>query len=143
MIQWVLGKKNNEISISPMVLEPDLDLGGRQPDDGGQVFAFGRRQIALLPEPPLQLVCLRLREEHSPLALLVPVVALLLGLLLIHLLLGIVRTRAPVVAVSIRRLRRQRPLRYRRTRTVRTQLLMVMVVVIIQNCNRSMKICFV
>lgn len=48
-----------------MVLEPDLDLGGCQVDDGGEVFAFWRRQVALLAETPLQLVGLRLQEDSQ------------------------------------------------------------------------------
>lgn len=48
--------------VSP-VLEPDLDLGGRQFEDVGQLLAFGRREVALLLKPSLQLVDLGLREE--------------------------------------------------------------------------------
>lgn len=46
-------------------------LRGSEPDDGRQVFAFGRRQVPLLPEPALQLVRLRLAEQHAALAFLV------------------------------------------------------------------------
>lgn len=54
-----------------MVLEPDLDLRGREPDDGREVFPLGCRQVALLAEAALQLVGLRLGEEDAALALLV------------------------------------------------------------------------
>ena len=44
-------------------------LSGREADETGQVFAFGRRQVALLSEAPLQLVRLRFGEQHPPLPL--------------------------------------------------------------------------
>lgn len=53
-----------------MVLEPDLDLGGRESDDAGEVLPLGRGQVPLLAEAALQLVRLRLREQHAPLAFL-------------------------------------------------------------------------
>jgi len=43
-------------------------LGGRESDAGGKSFALGRRQVALLPEAPLELADLRVREQHAPLA---------------------------------------------------------------------------
>lgn len=46
-------------------------LRGSEPDDGRQVFAFGRRQVPLLPEPAFQFVRLRLAEQHAALAFLV------------------------------------------------------------------------
>jgi hypothetical protein len=56
--------------VLPVVLEPDLDLSGRQPDDAGQVLPLGGGQVPLLAEASLQLVGLRLREQHASLALL-------------------------------------------------------------------------
>lgn len=45
-------------------------LCGREPDDAGQVFPLGGRQVPLLPEPSLQFVCLCLGEQNPPLAFL-------------------------------------------------------------------------
>ena len=50
-----------------MVLEPDLDLGGRQVEHGCQVFTLWGAEVALLPEATLQLICLSLAEQHPPL----------------------------------------------------------------------------
>ena len=54
----------------PVVLEPDLDLSRRQPDDAGQMLPLGGGQVPLLAKASLQLVGLRLREQHASLALL-------------------------------------------------------------------------
>ena len=69
---FVLGLPLHLVAV---VLEPDLHLGGRQSQRAGQVFALGRRQVALLPEAPLELVGLCLGEEHAPLPLLHAVLA--------------------------------------------------------------------
>lgn len=61
------------LRLVPVVLEPDLHLGRRQPDDGGEVFALRRRQIPLLAEPSLQLVGLRFAEQYPSFAFLVAV----------------------------------------------------------------------
>jgi len=59
------------LRLVPVILEPDLHLGRCEPYDGRQMFALGRAQVTLLAEAPLQLVRLRLGEQHAPLALLV------------------------------------------------------------------------
>jgi len=51
-----------------VVLEPDLHLRGREAQRACQLVALRRRQVALLPEAALELVGLRLGEEHAPLA---------------------------------------------------------------------------
>jgi len=48
--------------------EKQTDLRGSQPDDRSQMFAFGSRQVPLLPEPALQLVRLGLAEQDAALA---------------------------------------------------------------------------
>jgi hypothetical protein len=48
--------------------EKQTDLRRSQPDDRGQVFAFGSRQVPLLPEPALQLVRLGLAEQDATFA---------------------------------------------------------------------------
>ena len=53
-----------------VVLEPDLHLRRSQKQDAGQVLTLRCRQVALLPEPPLELVGLSLREEHAAFLLL-------------------------------------------------------------------------
>ena len=58
------------LQLVAVVLEPDLNLRRRQAQDARQVFALRRRQVALLSEALLQLVGLRLREEHASLLLL-------------------------------------------------------------------------
>lgn len=55
----------------PVILEPYLHLGGRQPDYRGQVLAFRGAEVALLTEPALELVGLGLGEQDPSLALLV------------------------------------------------------------------------
>lgn len=53
-----------------VVLEPDLDLRRRQPNETGQVLALGGGQVPLLLEPPLQFERLLLREQNAALSLL-------------------------------------------------------------------------
>lgn len=50
------------LGLVPVVLKPNLHLGRRQPDDGGEVLALGRAQIPLLAEAPFELEGLRLGE---------------------------------------------------------------------------------
>ena len=57
------------LQLVAVVLEPDLHLGRRQAQYAGQMFALGRRQVALLAEAALQLERLRLREQNAPLLL--------------------------------------------------------------------------
>lgn len=57
------------LRLVPMILEPDFHLCWRQPYDARKVLSLRGRQISLLSEPPLQLVRLRLREQHPSLAL--------------------------------------------------------------------------
>lgn len=80
------------LSLVAVVLEPNLDLRGRQSDDGRQVLALGGGQVALLAEASLKLVGLRLAEEDAPFAL------LLLLLLLARALGAAVVLRTAVVA---------------------------------------------
>ena len=46
------------------------DLGGCEVEEVGEVLPLGCGEVALLPEPALQLVRLRLGEQHAPLLLL-------------------------------------------------------------------------
>lgn len=110
------------LRLVPVVLEPDLYLGGRETDNRGQVFPLGRAQITLLTETSLQLVRLRLGEQHPPLALLV--LGLMgglrrlsvAGLMVVLVLLRFLVLRR-LVAVLL--LRRERHVRDRWTRRVR------------------------
>lgn len=47
-----------------VVLEPDFDLCGREAQQARQLLALGRRQVALLPEAPLQLSVCASGEQH-------------------------------------------------------------------------------
>lgn len=51
-----------------MILEPNLDLIGRETQSLRELFAFGRAEIPLRFESLLELVHLHLREEHTSLA---------------------------------------------------------------------------
>jgi len=57
------------LRLVPMILEPNFHLCWRQTYDARKVLSLRGRQISLLSEPPLQLVRLRLREQHPSLAL--------------------------------------------------------------------------
>lgn len=59
------------LGLVAMILEPDLHLCGRQTYQTGQMLTLGCAQVALLSESTLQLVRLRLGEEHATLALLI------------------------------------------------------------------------
>lgn len=89
-----------------MVLEPNLHLRGRQPYDRRQVLPLGGGEVSLLPEPPLELVGLRLREEDPPLSLLVNAPLPLLGAPAVSLLL--VEVVVVVVAGCVRLVGRSR-----------------------------------
>ena len=86
----------------PMILEPNLHLRGGQSNDRGEVFPLGCREVPLLPEPPFQLVGLRLREKYPSFPLLVAAVAasrlLLRGFLLVTVLFGVLGTGIAAVA---------------------------------------------
>ena len=56
------------LHLVPVVLEPDFHLGRGEVDHTCQVLPLGRRQVFLLLEASLQLVDLRLGEQHSPLS---------------------------------------------------------------------------
>lgn len=91
------------LRLVPVVLEPDLHLGGRQPNDRGQVLPFRGAKVPLLAETSLQLERLRLGEQHSPLPLLVlGLVGLRLGRLLVVLELGRLFLLALVAALLLR-----------------------------------------
>jgi len=53
------------LALVPPVLEPDLHLGRGELEGPGQVVSLRGRQVPLLLEAALQLVHLRLREEHA------------------------------------------------------------------------------
>lgn len=59
------------LRLIPVILEPDLHLGRRETNDGGQMLTLGCAQVTLLTETSLQLVSLRLGEQDSSLSLLV------------------------------------------------------------------------
>lgn len=107
------------LRLVPVILEPDLHLGRRQTNDGGQVLALGRAQVTLLTETSLQLVSLSLGEQDAPLSLLV---LGLVGLrrLVANLLLVLEVLRLLVLRrlVTVFLLRRERHVRDRRTRRV-------------------------
>uniref|UniRef100_A0A182J9Q4 Uncharacterized protein n=1 Tax=Anopheles atroparvus TaxID=41427 RepID=A0A182J9Q4_ANOAO len=71
MIQGAL-LVSGSLRLVAVVLEPDLHLRRREANQRGQMFALRCGEVALLPEPPFQLVRLCLREEDAPLALFVP-----------------------------------------------------------------------
>jgi len=56
------------LHLIPVVLKPDLHLRRGEVDHTCQVFPLRRRQVFLLLEASLQLVDLRLGEEHPPLS---------------------------------------------------------------------------
>lgn len=60
-------RRARALQLVAMVLEPDFDLCGREAQQARQLLALRRRQVALLPEAPLQLQRLRLGEQHPPL----------------------------------------------------------------------------
>lgn len=57
------------LALVPPVLEPDLDLSGRQLQHLGHLLALGGRQVLLLLEAALQLVDLGLGKEDAGLSL--------------------------------------------------------------------------
>lgn len=69
LLHLLLGRLVLRLSLHlvPVVLKPDLHLGRGQVDHAGQVLPLRRRQVFLLLEASLQLVDLRLGEQHTPL----------------------------------------------------------------------------
>lgn len=51
------------LRLVPVVLEPDLHLGGGQVDYAGEMLSLWRRQVSLLSETSLQLVGLCLESK--------------------------------------------------------------------------------
>lgn len=56
------------LHLIPVILKPDFHLGRSEVDHTCQVLPLRRRKVFLLLEASLQLVDLRLGEQHSPLS---------------------------------------------------------------------------
>jgi len=114
-----------------MVLEPDLDLRGRQTQTLRDRLALRRTQIPRLVEPLLQLDHLRLREQNPPLPLArvqrAVVAVLLAHVLALRVLLVVV---VVVVAVSERLLQRIVML------LLLVGVVVVVLVVVLRGCHR-------
>lgn len=91
------------LRLVPVILEPDLHLGGGQPYNRGQMLPLGGAQVFLLAETSLELERLRLGEQHSPLPLFV---LRLVGLDLVRLLLVLELGRLFLFALVVRLLLR-------------------------------------
>lgn len=87
----------------PVVLEPDLHLGGGEPNNRSQMLPLGGAQVFLLTETSLELERLRLGEQHPPLPLFV---LGLVGLGLVRLLLVLELRRLFLFALVVRLLLR-------------------------------------
>lgn len=122
------------LRLVPVILEPNLHLRGRQPYYRSQMLPLRGRQVPLLPESPFELVRLRLREQDSPLPLLVAAAGRRLLLLLRFFFVeelfvaSVVRACGAVVAVAAGGLHLIRPFRDRRARAVWAQLLVMVMV---------------